>query len=200
MVQNVKRSRGRPRRFESDEALDRATKVFWRKGYDATTIDDLVEAMGVGRPSLYAIFGDKEVLFKTCLKRYAESIGARMSRALESSEDVHMAIAAYLKEAVRNATFDSSAPGCLTGSVAAVVDNPEVRQFVARSSVFSAEVAAKRLAQAVTNGQLRPDFPVEKRAKQLIDLTLAMGLRARVGTPQEELMTDAEGAAELICS
>ena len=54
MVQNTARPRGRPRSFDETEALEKATQVFWSKGYDGVTIDDLVAGMGVGRPSLYA--------------------------------------------------------------------------------------------------------------------------------------------------
>ena len=59
MVPNKSKPRGRPRSFNETGALEKATQVFWSKGYDGVTIDDLVAGMGVGRPSLYAIFGDK---------------------------------------------------------------------------------------------------------------------------------------------
>ena len=59
-----------------------ATKVFWAKGFDGVTIDDLVDGMGVGRPSLYAIFGDKSALFMRCLEAYRESLGKKAAHAL----------------------------------------------------------------------------------------------------------------------
>ena len=68
MVQNAARPRGRPRSFDERDALEKATQVFWSKGYDGVTIDDLVAGMGVGRPSLYAVFGDKRTLFLRVLK------------------------------------------------------------------------------------------------------------------------------------
>src|SRR5260370_61640 len=63
MSQKMPRPRGRPRSFDEREALQKAIRVFWAKGYDAVTIDDLVAGMGVVRPSLYAIFGDNGTLF-----------------------------------------------------------------------------------------------------------------------------------------
>ena len=72
MIQNTTRPRGRPRSFDERDALEKATQVFWSKGYDGVTIDDLVAGMGVGRPSLYAVFGDKRTLFLRVLKAYAE--------------------------------------------------------------------------------------------------------------------------------
>src|SRR5207244_857570 len=63
---------GRPRAFDVDQALDRALKVFWRKGYEGAALADLTRAMGINRPSLYAAFGNKEALFRRALDRYAE--------------------------------------------------------------------------------------------------------------------------------
>ena len=82
MFQNTAKPRGRPRSFDEGDALEKATQVFWSKGYDGVTIDDLVEGMGVGRPSLYAVFGDKRAIFLRVLKAYAEAKGARAAKAL----------------------------------------------------------------------------------------------------------------------
>ena len=78
MFQKGVMPRGRPRNFDEKIALEKATQVFWSKGYDGVTIDDLVAGMGVGRPSLYAIFGDKRTLFLRVLRAYAEAKGARL--------------------------------------------------------------------------------------------------------------------------
>jgi AcrR family transcriptional regulator len=63
---------GRPRSFDTGNALDRAVDVFWRKGYEGASLSDLTRAMGINRPSLYAAFGDKEQLFRKVLDRYDE--------------------------------------------------------------------------------------------------------------------------------
>ena len=81
-VFKISRPRGRPRSFDEKVALDKATQVFWAKGYDGVTIDDLVAGMGVGRPSLYSIFGDKRTIFLRVLKAYAERKGALAAKAL----------------------------------------------------------------------------------------------------------------------
>ena len=84
MFQNTVKPRGRPRSFDESDALKKATQVFWSKGYDGVTIDDLVAGMGVGRPSLYTVFGDKRAIFLRVLKAYAEAKGeARVVRSHE---------------------------------------------------------------------------------------------------------------------
>ena len=67
-----KKARGRPREFDADKALDRAMRVFWRKGFLSASLTDLTRAMRVSRPSLYAAFGNKEELFRRALERYFE--------------------------------------------------------------------------------------------------------------------------------
>src|ERR1700749_3660752 len=70
------RPRGRPRAFDRDEALDRAMHLFWRRGYEATSVSDLTEAMGITPPSLYAAFGDKKRLFLETVDRYQSGPGS----------------------------------------------------------------------------------------------------------------------------
>src|ERR1700759_4625122 len=100
MVHNAVRPRGRPRSFDETDALKKATKVFWSKGYDGVTIDDLVDGMGVGRPSLYAVFGDNRAIFLRVLKAYAERKGALAANALHSSGTLRDSIAGFLRFAV----------------------------------------------------------------------------------------------------
>ncbi len=75
-------ARGRPREFDVDAALTAALKVFWQQGYDATSLTDLTEAMGVSRPSLYAAFGNKESLYRKALDLYEREKLAYVQRAL----------------------------------------------------------------------------------------------------------------------
>src|SRR5208337_3922721 len=113
MFQNAARPRGRPRSFDEGDALKKATQVFWSKGYDGVTIDDLVEGMGVGRPSLYAIFGDKSALFIRCLEAYRDNLGKLAVQALFGPNDVREAIRSLLRFSVETATDPGSPLGCL---------------------------------------------------------------------------------------
>ena len=64
---------GRPREFEREQALDRAMQLFWERGYDATSMSDLTQELGIGRQSVYGAFGDKRSLFLECMDRYVEN-------------------------------------------------------------------------------------------------------------------------------
>src|SRR5271154_4815296 len=123
MIHNDAKPRGRPRSFDELEALEKATQVFWSKGYDGVTIDDLVDGMGVGRPSLYAVFGDKRTLFLRVLKAYAEKKGARAAKALLSPQGLRDSIVGFLRYAVESATEEGGAAGCLVVCVAPLVDD-----------------------------------------------------------------------------
>src|ERR1700744_1618347 len=104
MFQNTARPPGRPRSFDERDALEKATQVFWSKGYDGVTIDDLVAGMGVGRPTLYAVFGDKQAIFFRVLNSYAEAKGARAAKALLSPQSLRDSIMAFMNYAVESAT------------------------------------------------------------------------------------------------
>src|SRR5579859_7958501 len=109
MIQNAARPRGRPRTFDEGWALEKATQVFRSRGYDGATIDDLVDGMGVGRPSLYAVFGDKRTIFLRALKAYAERKGALAAKALLSPQALRASLASFLRHAVESATEEGSA-------------------------------------------------------------------------------------------
>ena len=111
MIHNATRPRGRPRSFDELEALQKATQVFWSKGYDGVTIDDLVAGMGVGRPSLYAVFGDKRTLFLRVLRAYAEKKGALAAKAIFSPQPLRDSLASFLRHTVESATEEGSPCG-----------------------------------------------------------------------------------------
>ena len=198
MIQNTARPRGRPRSFDETGALEKATQVFWSKSYDGVTIDDLVAGMGVGRPSLYAVFGDKRAIFLRVLKAYAERKGARAAKALLSPRTLRDSLAAFLRHAVETATEKGSARGCLLVCVAPVVDDAEVRQFLQNAAAGGAALVERRFRDAISAGEIPSDFPVAVRASQLIDFARGLTMRALIGTPRKTLLRDAEEAADLV--
>ena len=198
MVQNAPKPRGRPRSFDEAEALEKATQVFWSKGYDGVTIDDLVDGMGVGRPSLYAVFGDKRAIFLRVLEAYAKRKGASAAKALLSPQTIRESLAGFLRFAVESATEKGSARGCLVVCVAPLVDDAEVRRFLQNTVTGGAALVEGRFRDAITAGEIPPDFPVAVRAMQVTDFARGLTMRARIGTPRNTLLKDAEEAADLV--
>jgi AcrR family transcriptional regulator len=198
MIQNAARPRGRPRSFDELEALEKAIQVFWSKGYDGVTIDDLVAGMGVGRPSLYAVFGDKRTLFLRVINAYAETTGALAAKALLSPQALRASLASFLRHTVERTTEEGRAAGCLLVSVAPLVDDVEVRQFLQKATAAAVAMVERRFRDGISAGELPSDFPVAARARQVIDLVRGLTVRARMGTPRRTLLRDAEDAADLV--
>lgn len=198
MIKNTARPRGRPRSFDEQQALEAATGVFRSKGYDGVTIDDLVAGMGVGRPSLYSVFGDKRTIFLRTLRAYAEAKGALAAKALFSPPTVCDSIAGFLRNAVETATEEGSAPGCLLICVAPLVDDLEVRRFVQDAMATATALVERRFCDAIDAGEVPSDFPIAARAIQVLDLGRGLTMRAQLGTPRKMLLKDAEQAADLV--
>ena len=198
MIQNNARPRGRPRNFDELEALEKATQMFWSKGYDGATIDDLVDGMGVGRPTLYSVFGDKRTLFLRVLRAYAEKKGARAAKALLSPEALRASLASFLRHGVESATEEGSAVGCLLVCVAPLVDDAEVRQFLQSAAAGAVALMESRFRDGITAGEIPSDFPVAARAIQVTDFARGLTMRAQMGTPRTTLLRDAEEAADLV--
>jgi AcrR family transcriptional regulator len=147
-------------------------KVFWLKGYDATTIDDLVEGMGVQRPSLYAIFGDKTTLFMRCLEEYVARGACAMQTQL-CQPDIRQVISGILKSAVENATREGEHLGCMLASVAPLVDNDVIRDYIAQKGKESSAAVERRFQVGIDAGELPKNFPAAQRARQTLDIAAA---------------------------
>jgi len=198
MIHNTSRPRGRPRSFDETGALEKATQVFWSKGYDGVTIDDLVEGMGVGRPSLYAVFGDKRAIFLRALKAYAERKGAAAAKALLAPQTLRDSIVGFLRYAVESATQKESARGCLMICVAPLVDDAEVQRFLQSAVAGGAALVERRFRDAIGAGEIPSDFPTAARAIQVTDLARGLTMRAQLGMPRKTLLKEAEEAADLV--
>src|SRR5688572_4700394 len=100
-VKQTTKPRGRPRSFDRDKALERAMHVFWRQGYEATSVDDLTRAMDINPPSLYAAFGDKQRLYLEALERYQRSRRESLASWFEQEPTAKAAVGRLLTEAAR---------------------------------------------------------------------------------------------------
>ena len=192
------RQRGRPRNFDEAEALEQATRVFWAKGYDGATVDDLVAGTGVSRPSLYATFGDKEALFMRCLEYYTRRGVLSATQVLSAAPTIQEAIGSFLKMTVEGSTCHSYPSGCLMVCVVPSVEDQKVQDFSACVAAQTVQVIEQRLREAVAAGELPPDFPCPMRSRHILGMSSALTLRARAGATREMLLADADDVAALL--
>jgi AcrR family transcriptional regulator len=113
MTTKTPKARGRPRRFDLDEAVATAQKLFHSRGYDAVSVSDLTEVLGINPPSFYAAFGSKIGLYTRALDHWVATSAIPLADILRDDRPVTEALAALLDEAARRYVEDSSAAGCL---------------------------------------------------------------------------------------
>jgi TetR/AcrR family transcriptional repressor of nem operon len=109
----------RPREFDSDAALDRAMHVFWSKGYEATSLDDLCEVTGLSRSSLYATFGSKRNLLLQSVDRYVEQRNPHIAAILAQPVSIRDAFAALARQFIDQIVSGPGRRGCFLGNCAA---------------------------------------------------------------------------------
>ncbi len=127
------RQRGRPLSFDQGAALDRILPVFWRKGLDGASLDELAAAAGLNRPNLTTAFGDKRGLYQASLSRYREQFVARATAALESSDSLNACLECFFETAIEIYTSDSL--GCLIfrTAPASAGNDPEMQTALRRT-------------------------------------------------------------------
>ena len=148
--------RGRPRRFDRDQALDAAMRVFWAKGFGGTSMADLTAAMGIASPSLYAAFGSKEALYPEALERYETIYGEGFWGTLDGPGGARDQIEAVLRQSVAAFTSGQNPAGCMVvmGCSQTEDRSPELASALRRKQTFSTDAMEKRLQRAVAEGEL----------------------------------------------
>jgi AcrR family transcriptional regulator len=180
--------RGRPRCFNLEEALDRSLALFWAKGFQNTSLDEIADAVGVKKPSLYAAFGDKEMLFRKVLQRYSGKLSGPI-QALDRYADIRKAIDAFVELGIASGCSQGHPRGCLLASAFAdsTLLPPNLAKEIKALVNQADQAVAKRLKKAVRDGQLPADFDVKGTAKFLVTLMHGVALRIRAGESRAEL-------------
>lgn len=189
---------GRPRSFDRDAALHRALMVFWKHGYDATSIALLTKAMGIGAPSLYAAFGDKRALFDEALGIYAKTYGAFLVQALAEEADARMAVTRLLRGAAAMFAEPEHPPGCLVIS-AATNCSPQSATVQRRLRSYRESTVRgleEKLGHARASGHLPARVDVRALALFYSAVLQGMSAQARDGASREQLEAIADTALQ----
>jgi AcrR family transcriptional regulator len=193
---------GRPRSFEPADALDAAVRHFWAYGFDRSDMAGIANAIGVTKPCLYQLFGDKEQLFLRALEHYGTAIGAAPVAAFLAAETIQGSVSAFFEVAIKGQTEPGRPTGCLMACVAAscAEGNAEVRALYGKALSTTAAMIKERFDEKIAAAMLPLDYPSAKSAALMIDLMQALALRARAGASREELLAVGHDYATLVLS
>jgi AcrR family transcriptional regulator len=187
--------RGRPRVFDRNAALETAMKLFWVKGYEATSILDLTTALAIGPTSLYAAFGSKDQLYAEALKLYSSSYEHLVLGRFRAAATAREAVFAYLWDSASAMTgADCDLPcGCMV-TLGSVGDDEhmELGELMKATRSGAYDVLLSRLKKAVQDGELPTSLDIGHLARYLQTVQSGMAIRARDGATREELQSVAK--------
>lgn len=180
--------RGRPREFCVDQALSRALEVFWSKGYEGTSLNDLTEAMGINRPSMYAAFGNKEELFKKALDLYEREKMAYIGKALQQPT-ARLVAETMLRGAVDTACGGDQPHGCLRviNSVACSQEAGTIRQEIVERGKAGRAALVERFERAKDEGDLPPTVDTAGLTALLVAMLQGISVQASQAATREDL-------------
>jgi len=196
------KKRGRPRAFEPDVALGKAMDTFRDGGFAATSLDDLSEAMGINRPSLYGTFGDKRELFLKAYERYRAEMAEKFAPAFAPGLTLRQMLERIYATALDVYLAGENGPrGCFTVMTATseAMADPEIRRLVQRALGSTQRTLAKRFQAAIETGELPPTANVQILSQIAASIVEALAIRSRARVPRAELEAIAKGTVDLIC-
>ena len=188
-VAKLPKRTGRPRGFDQDEALERAMHVFWRKGFEGASLNDLTAAMGIQPASLYQAFGNKRALFEKALARYLAGPVAFVHDAL--NEPTAYAVAdRILRGTAEFLTGGRSRRGCMTiqAALAGGVEGEPIRRKLIALRVREQDALRRRFERAKSEGDLPSDADAADLAQFVTAIYQGMTVQAINGASREDLL------------
>jgi TetR/AcrR family transcriptional regulator, transcriptional repressor for nem operon len=183
----------RPREFDEVTALKAAIECFWHRGYEATSVRDLADKMGISGPSLYNAYGDKRALFVQALEHYLDHSARALIKRLENSLPPKQAVRRFIEEIIERSVNDRERRGCFLINSALEVA-PHDRQLGALIADRLAEIEAffyRSIKAAQANGAVPRDRAAKDLARLLLGVLLGIRVLAR-SKPERALL---EGVA-----
>jgi len=156
LEKSPKRGRGRPKCFDPEAALEKAMMLFWDRGYEGTSMDDLSAAMGISPSSIYATYGDKQRLFQAALDRYREGPGAYTAAILDKAPSAYAAIEEVLMTAADELTRAGRPAGCMLANAVThcAPQTEHLQQLIAERRFMSLGLIKQRFDRGILEGEL----------------------------------------------
>ena len=188
-TKSLKRGRGRPRLFDRTAAIQQAMLLFWDRGYEGTTFDDLIGAMKLSPSSFYHEFGNKEQLYREALNYYF-NLSSKHLRGFGSHRDTRDAFEALIEDAAAFFTNDASPAGCMI-SLAGTHLPPQLRSvadYTKSLRKLFEQTLARRLRQGVSDGDLPSGTNVKELAAYFDTVFRGLAVQARDGASHKQLL------------
>lgn len=175
----------RPREFDEQQALSSALQVFWEKGFEATSISDLTDRMGIQRPSLYAAFGDKRELFKAALLKYSQLSYSYVQNKLRSKETAREAIRSYFQGIVEGSKGTNTDLGCfcVNTMVELAPHDQALAQITREYQINLSMLLQQTLESGIRSGELSINLNAAAVARALT--VSAIGLSVTMKSPPD---------------
>ena len=194
------RRRGRPRGFDLDEVTAKAALLFWARGYEGVSVDELTAAMGITTQSFYAAFGSKQKLHREALAWYEREVMRPIRDALAGGHDVVRAIQMAMEACAREFTRPDRPLGCLrsTAGLCASRENQAVARHASGLRLETTAFLKARLDQGVTDGELDGGADTSALAMYLNAMVVGMAVAAQDGAATRDLLAVASLAASAL--
>ena len=189
--------KGRPRSFDRDEALHSAMELFWARGYEGATLEDLLIAMGgIKPPSFYHAFGSKEALFREAVDLYVATIGNASVRALAEAATAREAVEAMLRLTAEASSRPGKPHGCvlLLGAMKCTPSGKAAQDYLHAIRLKTPEIIRQRLKRGVADGDLPSSVDLAGIASFYATVLQGLGIRAGDGATRAVLMAAVDGA------
>jgi AcrR family transcriptional regulator len=189
--------KGRPREFDTDKALDAALLLFWRHGYEGTSLAALTEAMSINVPSLYAAFGNKESLFRKALDRYLRGPAYYLPAALQEPT-ARRAAEKLFCGAIDMVMKPGHPDGCLLvhGALASGPAAGNIQKELSLVRAAAESAVRSRFERAVVEADLPAGVDPAKLARYIITVVWGMSVQAAGGANRAQLKEIAELAMQ----
>jgi AcrR family transcriptional regulator len=181
-------AKGRPREFDTEKALDAALLLFWRYGYEGTSMSALTTAMRISTPSLYAAFGSKEALFRKAVDRYVQRPASYLPNALKEPT-ARRAVEKVFRGAINMVMHPRHPDGCLLvhGALAVSPAYASIRTQLSLRRAAAEAAVRGRFDQAIADGDLPARVNARKLARYIVTVLWGLSVQAAGGAKRSEL-------------